>query len=252
MTKITTPFEFLKTVRDSDNLATTDESPYRIGNVTSYTQGDSFALIRMDGEDTDGIVPCPSISSYQPIVGDRVLLARMGTTLSKQKHIIIGRVNAPPDIITKVKQNDQNTGPSNTTLLNDDTLFFQLEANKKYIFELNLLCLGVNTGDLKIGWGLQTTWSLWWGITAPSGLGSGDPFGETDWSVANRGVTGVSVTGGKEFSTSDNTDTTSRVFGYVDAATNAGTFQLKFAQFTSNASASWILGKSWMRMQRVG
>lgn len=251
MTKITTPFEFLKTVRDSDNLATTDESPYRIGNVTAYTQGDSFALIRMDGEDVDGIVPCPSISTYQPIVGDRVLLARMGTTLSKQKHIIIGRVNAPPDIITKVKINDQNTGASNTTLINDSELFFQLEANKKYIFELNLLCLGNSTADLKIAWGLQTTWSLWWGVQVPSGL-TATPIGNTDFGVPNRGVTGVSVTGGYAFSTVTSIDTTARVFGYVDAATNAGTLQLKFAQFTSDPAASWILGKSWMRVQRVG
>lgn len=250
MAKITSPFQFLSTVRDADNLSTTDQSPYRIGNVTSYNQGDSFALIRMDGEDVDGIVPCSSISTYQPIVGDRVLLARMGTTLSKQKQVILGRVNAPPDIITKVKMNDQNTGANNTTLQNDDTLFFQLEAGKKYIFELNLLCLGVDAGDLKVAWGLNTAWSLWWGVQVPSGLVS-SPIGQTDFGVPNRGVTGVSVTGGYAFSTATSIDTTARLFGYVDAATNAGTFQLKFAQFTANPSASWVLGKSWMRMQRV-
>lgn len=251
MAKITSPFQFLQTVRDTDaaNMEP-DTSAFRIGNITTYTMGNTTADVRLDGEDVDGIVPCTFVGSYTPWVGDRVLLARMGTTLSKTKHVIVGRINASPDYMWKQKDLDQSN--ATTTLVDDNDLSVLLEANAFYRIILNLFCFGVDAADLKVALGVQSAWITDLGFNAPSGLIAPSSVGQTDWLMNVRGQTGVTTTNTHAFSTVTNIPTLTIGHGFIQTGASSGFVVVRFAQNTANASASWLLARSGLEVRRVG
>lgn len=251
MAKVTSPFQFLQTVRATDERGMEpNTSPYRIGTITGYTMGDPTALVRMDGEDVDGITPCTFVSGYTPWVNDRVLLAKMGTTLEKVKSVILGRVNGTPDYMFKQKDVDQSN--ATTTLANDNDLFMTLEANAFYRILLGIHGFGVDAADLKIALGVASAWITDFGVIGPSGLIAPASTGNAEWLMTVRGQTGVTTTNSTAFSTATNLPTLAWGYGFIQTQGSAGTLQVKFAENTANASASWLLARTWLEARRVG
>jgi hypothetical protein len=124
---------------------------------------------------------------------------------------------------------------SSTALQNDDNLFMSVEANGVYRVEFNLMFSGVAAGDIRFGFTFPsggrisvsaigdnesavTTWYAWHGTNGASG-GTGS-WGFNCFGPGNRSY--VSIHG-----------------AYINGST-AGTLQLQWAQFASNATASVV------------
>lgn len=249
MAKVTSPFQFLQTVRATDERdMEPNSSPYRLGTVTGYGMGNSTAQVRMDGEEADSITDCTFVTTYTPWVNDRVLLARMGTSLSKEKNVIVGRVNGTPDRMHKQKDLDQNV--TNATLINDNDLLLPLEADAFYKFRAVLFCFGTTNADIKVAFGVQSAWITDWGVHAGSVLTTS--AGNTDFALVSRGQTGVTTTNSYSWSTVTNVDTVALVFDFIQTGASAGTFQLKFAKNAAVETDTWLLARSWLETERVG
>lgn len=70
-------------IRDLKNIFTKD-SPYAIAVITSITNG---VFVRFWGENNASSKSYKRLSSYTPVVGDKVLLAQVGGTF-----VILGKI----------------------------------------------------------------------------------------------------------------------------------------------------------------
>lgn len=127
------------------------------------------------------------------------------------------------------KTSDQSLA-SNTTLQNDTALFVTLAANTSYDFALRLIYQGAatGTGDLK------------WGYTVPAGT----TFNAYSVTIAN--PLGVAVQFNNQstvqFTATNGTGAplAAWVEGFLTTSSTPGTFQITWAQNSSNATATTV------------
>jgi hypothetical protein len=150
------------------------------------------------------------------------------------------------------KANDQSIS-SNTTLQNDSDLFVPVAANASYVFDLLLLAInagGSAAGDMKYAFTQPSGSSASYAQAAPHV--NWPPAVATDFEAE---------WAGKSLDTGSPTATTAigltttifgvHIKGDLVVGANAGTFQLQWAQNSSNASASTVKAGSYMRLQQV-
>lgn len=132
---------------------------------------------------------------------------------------------------------------STVTLTSDPDFQFAVAADALYRMEMNLQVTGSNTGDFQFGFSGPTGAGLIWnsqGIVAAGSLYTDDQMftGAMGSTITNGIITGLPVP--------------IFVVGMVDTASTAGTFALRWAQGTSNATATNIIAGSHMQLTRVG
>jgi hypothetical protein len=143
------------------------------------------------------------------------------------------------------KPSDQSA-TSTTTLADDTDLQFTVSANAEYEWNMLLTCTGatINTGDVKFTF----TWPAgavgkWYGDGFAVAAGSPSPavihVEDTSGSAHAFGVDGSGLS-------------PVRVTGRVTVSSTAGTLKLRWAQNTSNATATKVLAGSAMTVRRVG
>ena len=127
---------------------------------------------------------------------------------------------------------------STTTAAADPHLVAPLAANRKYVFEIVAYCIGNAAGDLKIQ------------ISTPAGatlVYSWQRMGSTDGEVKNDGTDSgtISMTGTSWPSQAEAVV----ISGEVTVSSTAGDLELKWAQATSNATATTIKAGSFMSVR---
>lgn len=143
--------------------------------------------------------------------------------------------------ISVVKAADESV-VSSTTLQDDNHLFLPLEANASYTVEGGLYYDGVfNAGNLKLTWALPAGATIYWSPNAPA-TGGTAAFASQATTSGNLTV-GTYGTGG--------TKTTASISATVMTAGTAGNMTLRWAQDASNATATTIYAKSWLRAIRI-
>lgn len=137
---------------------------------------------------------------------------------------------------TTVKKTADESVTSSTAVQDDDHLFFSAVASAVYQVELILWATTV-------GGGIQWAWTL------PSGasLIGTDPTVATDFghplsTVLSSGVVNSSSTNAQQFF---------RVFGWITTAGSSGTVQFRWAQNSSNGTATVLKKGSILRYERV-
>jgi hypothetical protein len=150
-----------------------------------------------------------------------------------------------------VVKNGTQTVTSSTTLVNDSDLFFPLEANAQYEWELFMRFSGLQAAGIKLAW------------TAPAGTSfnrtCGGP-GSTNAVQTNANTTEMrwsshSITTAVDYTNPRNSTglhtwlTESSIF---TAGATAGNLQLQWAQNTSNATGTVVQGSSYIRYRRIG
>jgi hypothetical protein len=132
---------------------------------------------------------------------------------------------------------------SSTTLQNDDELFAALEANATYIMDGYLQVRGAapGSGDIKID------------FTLPTGAGLlYTSFGAVATSPAVQYEATVNAAStARSFATNASTDMGAAIHASIIMGTTAGTVQLRWAQATSSATTTYMLGNSWLRFTRI-
>lgn len=140
-----------------------------------------------------------------------------------------------------VKTADESV-TSSTTLQDDNHLFLVLEASATYIVEGGLYYDGVfNAGNLKLTWSLPASATIYWSPNAPA-TGGAAAFASQAVTTGNLSI-GTYGTGGSK--------TTASISALVATAGTAGNMQLRWAQDASNATATTIYAKSWLRAIRI-
>ncbi len=132
-----------------------------------------------------------------------------------------------------VKTADE-TMTNDTTLQDDNHIFFAVGANEKWAFELFTLVFAHATPDLKFGFTAPTGATVTW-----ARFGIAD-----DEQISNLGDT-ILQGGGS----------TLRIISYrglITNGSNAGTFQLQFAQNTSNANATTMKAGTYLIAHEIG
>lgn len=134
---------------------------------------------------------------------------------------------------------------SNTTLQSDDQLFFSVVANSRYTLEGYVIYDGATdtAGGLKADFTVPAAASFEW----------------TNFGANTGGVTGYNVTtqGASVARDMPTLPTPSppgmsfRPAGYIFTAGTAGTLQFRWAQQTSNATATRVRSGSWMRLAKI-
>jgi hypothetical protein len=140
---------------------------------------------------------------------------------------------------------------SNTTLTNDTHLTFSVLANGVYTVEGYLLYQGAAdpAGGLKVDFSGPSGATMRWtnfgtnqGTASPNTLLTYNVVSETI-SPGSPRTMGTNGTGGTIMSASPR--------GILTVSSTAGTFVLRFAQGTSNATATSLMTGSWLRLTKV-
>ncbi|MER5912310.1 hypothetical protein ABT124_17900 [Streptomyces sp. NPDC001982] len=139
-----------------------------------------------------------------------------------------------------------DTGRTNATLADDPHLTVNIEANATYDLECFLIYRGASTGDFGAAFtvpaGTAGDWSLFGPDTA---LAASAVTGSVRY---NSGIlTGTRIAGASD----STTPVAAQGIGYVVAGSTAGPFTLKWAQVTTDATATTLLTNSWMRLIRT-
>lgn len=138
---------------------------------------------------------------------------------------------------------------SDTTLDNVTGMVLSLEANAVYALDAYIAYTAGETGDLKVAWtvpsGTTGHWAVWGLGVGATGSTVGDangarPDGFGDANFLSVG--GANTDGGR---------VACHPRGYVVVAGTAGNLQLRFAQNTSNGTATTVVAGSWMRLTRI-
>ena len=137
------------------------------------------------------------------------------------------------------KSTDQSV-TSSTTLVNDNALTWPVDANTNYLFDMQLVYTGGTTGDIKIGWGV------------PAGAAASWSAAGLDASLGYKNVANLADTVTSDFGcVATITGRLIEVSGYLAVDSTAGNFTLRFAQQTSNATASTMRAGSFGILYRV-
>ncbi|WP_354643854.1 hypothetical protein [Kitasatospora camelliae] len=132
---------------------------------------------------------------------------------------------------------------SSTTLVNDTHLLLPVAANAEYHLEGFVVYDGAfSAGDFKCDWSLPASASMLW---AGNGMSTGAGGGLT----ANTQASGTTVAFGTYGAGPPYTSLSVR--GRIVTAGTAGNAQFKWAQNSSNATATRVLAGSWIRLIRV-
>ncbi|MFE3578705.1 hypothetical protein [Streptomyces vinaceus] len=140
-----------------------------------------------------------------------------------------------------VKATDESVS-SSTTLQDDNHLILPLAANAVYTIEGGLYYDGVyNAGNLKLSWSLPASATIIWSANGPA-TGGAAAFASNAVTSGNITI-GTYGTGGSK--------TTASISATVKTAGTAGNMTLRWAQDTSNATATTIYANSWLRAWRI-
>jgi len=141
---------------------------------------------------------------------------------------------------------DTSQSKSSSTTMTDVTgLSVALAANSTYIWDGYIAFNAGATGDFRCAFAVPASttghWALW-GLSTGSTGGVGtlngsriDGYGDANFLAAG----GSDAAGGVM---------ACRPAGYIATAGTAGTFQMRYAQNTSNATALVIVAGSWLRL----
>lgn len=144
-----------------------------------------------------------------------------------------------------VRKTGESSATSDTTLDDDPDLQLSVAANCTYEMFLHLIYEGVSTGDLKIAFNGPAGATLDW---VANGVASDQALTGQVYVGALAIGDGSPVTlGGSGAGTS----MVAQPRGILIVSGTAGTFKLRFAQGTSNATASKIKAGSAMVLRRI-
>lgn len=131
---------------------------------------------------------------------------------------------------------------SSATLQNDDALSLSMVANAVYEFRLRATVNSGTTPDIKVGFTYPTGTTLTYDIFE----------GETPSGAASAVITGpyTEATASIAFSTTGS-DQPCHVAGLISVASTAGTFQVQWAQNTSDAGSTIVRAGSYLSLRRV-
>jgi hypothetical protein len=146
-----------------------------------------------------------------------------------------------------IKGSDQSV-TSSTTNVNDTGLLVSVAASATYLITGMLLYSAHSSADIKLGWsgpsGATFDWIIHAQTTGTGGLA-------TAGMVVDRQSIGNSAFPLGGFGAENTTLMTAPLWGRLVTSATAGTFQLNWAQQTSNATASIMRAGSWLRLDRV-
>jgi hypothetical protein len=158
----------------------------------------------------------------------------------------VGQVLTADDVNTWLvgkaidKASDQQV-VSSTTLVNDTALVLAVAANATYKFECWLVYIATVGADIKWTWSVPASAAL--GYSAIYDAASGGAFGNDD---------ALADTDTPAAQGSSPTVTAILMKGKLTVAGTAGNFQLKWAQNSSNSSATHVRTTSYITLDRIG
>lgn len=137
------------------------------------------------------------------------------------------------------KSADQNV-TSSTTLVSDTAFTWTLDASTRYAFEMFVAYTGATAGNLNVGWSVPSGASMAWCAT---GLDTGLAYKN----VANLAA-GTTSTFGAAGTTLGRV---AHLSGTILTDTTSGSFTLRWAQATSNVSATSVRSGSFAVVYRA-
>lgn len=144
-----------------------------------------------------------------------------------------------PESATVIKPSDESV-TSSTTLQDDDAFTFALKANTKYVISGGLFATStVAQPDIKIA------------FTVPSGATMDIGYLAQGGSSRTAELLETSGTASAQIDIPANTNTLIQQFGSVVTSSTSGNLQLKWAQFSSNATATKIKQGSFITVTEV-
>lgn len=153
-----------------------------------------------------------------------------------------------PDEVTLYKSSTESV-TSSTTLQSDDRFAFNVETSSAYALES---CIfydgaldGAGAGGLKMGFSGPAGASMFFNNGGSNGVAGGGSVGDFNAVAETLGAAGRTV------HTNAGTVMCCRPGGVLVVGATAGTLQYRWAQGVSNATATRILGGSWMRLSKI-
>lgn len=132
------------------------------------------------------------------------------------------------------------TGRTTTTLAVDTDLLATVEANATYTVEGHFEFTGAAGGDIKFDWVIPSGAALTWAL-----LGTGTAnFTDYDASV----ITATTARGARG---NGATVQSANPRGTLTVSSTSGTIQVRWAQNTTNATATVLKAGSWIRLVRI-
>jgi hypothetical protein len=149
---------------------------------------------------------------------------------------------------------------SNTTLQDDDELSILVGSNTVYVMDGYIIYSGVSdagtgAGGLKMQFtgpaGASMTWTNFGGnVAVPSNTPAGNPF--TGTQAYNMVAEGLAAGSPRSVPTNGaGVIMSCRPTGVLTTGANAGNLLLRWAQFTSSATATIVRANSWIRLQKI-
>lgn len=134
---------------------------------------------------------------------------------------------------------------SSVTLQNDDALFLSVDTNAQYYVSCLIYCDGASTGDIKIQFNGPAS-ATFTGLVNGLSLGASDGTGDQ--------VASIDIATAKSFGLAGGAGVTRplHVSGTLITAGTSGTFQLQWAQDTSDATATRVMAGSHLMLFRIG
>tara|TARA_Y100000114_G_scaffold43216_1_gene38660 strand:- start:10400 stop:12316 length:1917 start_codon:yes stop_codon:yes gene_type:complete len=166
------------------------------------------------------------------------IYAEGGSDFSMDSFVPAGRRDLRTTPLTVVKGSAQSVS-SSTTLVDDDTLTVPVHANQRSAFRATIMYDGPAAGDIKIAFTGPS------GSTVTYGPSSGTRINTSD-SIVVQGV----VTDGTaiELGCNSSGDRCIEIIGQIATGGTAGNLTLQFAQVTSDATNTRILGTSSLQI----
>lgn len=170
------------------------------------------------------------------VVGEVVTAAHLNAEIRDQFNTLIA---SEPEVIKAASTSRTST----TTLAADPHLALTVAANATYTLDGFIDYDGVfGAGGLKVDFTLPASAVLRWGLLGNVAADTTQKYGSNTADTGSL-TAGTYGTGG--------THTAARLSGHLTVAGTAGTMQLRWAQNASNATATTVYEKSWMRLKRV-
>jgi hypothetical protein len=199
------------------------------------------ARVQFDGEQTVTTKRFPSLAHYRPRAGDRVLLVPAG----RRGWMIVGTTDlVEPDEQLIIKEADQSVTNS-TTLVDDTELWVDVEAHATYRIILALHATGSESGDIKLAWSIPTNaeaggrWVFGAGVSTTPTSGSA--------TVQNAAANWVTE---RTYGTHATIGNSILENGLLRTGDTPGRLQLRWAQVTSNATATSVRAPSNLWIKR--
>lgn len=171
------------------------------------------------------------------VVGEVVTAAQLNAEIRDQFNALI---NSNPEIVKSA-----DTGrTSTTTLAADPHLALAVAANATYSLDGFIDYDGVfGAGGLKVDWTLPASATMRWSLLGNVVADTTQKAVTTTTDQTGSLSVGTYGTGG--------THTHTRLCGHVTTAGTAGTMTMRWAQNASNATATTVYAKSWIRLRRI-